>query len=108
MPRMRRINFPQGRFHVLDRGLERRQIFKNEADKYKFLERLDADLEKTGHNYYAQALVGKYCHLSLRQSEKSLPTLVGLLLGGYALSFNRHHHFAMSRHWVVMTLLHGC
>ncbi len=91
MPRKGRLYVPGGLFHILGRGLERRHIFKNAVDKRDFLERLGDGLYKTGHRCYAWALMDNHYHLLLRQSEAPLATLMGPLLGGYALSFNSRY-----------------
>ncbi len=91
MPRKARLYLPGGLFHVLGRGLERRSIFLDSRDKRDFLDRFGEGLYKTGHQCYAWVLMDNHYHLLLRQSEAPLSALMGPLLGGYALSFNRRH-----------------
>jgi REP element-mobilizing transposase RayT len=88
---MGRLFVRGGLFHVMGRGLERRNIFNSDEDKADFLLRLDVGLKKSGHACYAWALMDNHYHLLLRQSERTLCSLMGPLLGGYALCFNRRH-----------------
>jgi hypothetical protein len=40
MPRIGRLHIPGGYYHLMGRGLERRFIFSEDADKHDFLARL--------------------------------------------------------------------
>jgi REP element-mobilizing transposase RayT len=40
MPRKARIDCPEALHHIIFRGIERRKIFDNDADRENFLERL--------------------------------------------------------------------
>jgi putative transposase len=50
------------------RGIERREIFKDDQDRQSFLERLALVLEKTQTQCYAWALIPNHFHLLLRTS----------------------------------------
>jgi putative transposase len=91
MPGIGRLFVHGGLFHVMGRGLERRKLFNSDEDKADFLLRLDVGLKKSGHACYAWALIDNHYHLLLRQSERTLCSLMGPLLGGYALCFSRRH-----------------
>lgn len=47
MPRLGRLHIVGGYYHVMGRGLERRDIFKTKEDKEDLLSRLAAGLEAT-------------------------------------------------------------
>jgi len=47
MPRQARINAPGALHHIICRGIERRNIFKDNTDRNRFLERLGSFLQKT-------------------------------------------------------------
>ena len=42
MPRQSRIDAPGALQHVIVRGIERRNIFRDDQDRYNFLERMGA------------------------------------------------------------------
>src|SRR3989339_1301665 len=45
MPRHKRLNVAGGIYHVIARGLERREIFKDDADRSEFIRRLEKSLQ---------------------------------------------------------------
>ena len=47
MPRQARLDAPGLLQHVMARGIERREIFKDDQDRQSFLERLALILEET-------------------------------------------------------------
>ncbi|MEA1949512.1 MAG: hypothetical protein U9N83_19720 [Thermodesulfobacteriota bacterium] len=47
MPRQARIDAPGAFHHIICRGIERRNIFKNNTDRNQFLDRLGSVLQKT-------------------------------------------------------------
>lgn len=91
MPRKSRIDAPGAVHHVMVRGIDRSTIFRDDADRNHFLERLGKLLEETRTRCYAWALIPNHLHLLLRTGEVPLSTLMRRLLTGYALWFNRFH-----------------
>ena len=47
MPRQARLDAPGLLQHIMARGIERREIFKDDRDRQSFLERLAVILEET-------------------------------------------------------------
>ncbi|MCB4791209.1 MAG: transposase [Elusimicrobia bacterium] len=91
MPRQGRINIEGGIYHVIQRGIERREIFKDDADREEFLRRLAEGLENTRHKCYGWVLMPNHFHLLIRTGAKPLSDLMRKLLTGYALYFNRKY-----------------
>jgi hypothetical protein len=56
MPRQTRIDAPGALQHVLIRGIERRKIFRDDADRENFLDRLGGILAETSTACYGWAL----------------------------------------------------
>lgn len=92
MPRAARIDIPGVLYHVIVRGIERRDIFMDDEDRFAFVERLSSLLEKTGTSCLAWALIPNHFHLLLRTSHVKLSTFMRRLLTGYAVVFNLRHH----------------
>ena len=65
MPRSKRINVTGGVYHVITRGIERREIFKDDTDRKEFLSRLTASLTKTKSKCFAWVLMPNHIHLML-------------------------------------------
>ena len=91
MLRIGRLHFTGAYYHVMGRGLERRSIFKQDADKCDFLDRLGDGLERTQAQCMAWALMSNHYHLLIRVSELPLNRLMAPLLGGYAGYYNRRY-----------------
>jgi len=91
MPRQARLDAPGTLHHVMVRGIERRTIFRDAADREDFLARLARLVTDTGLAVYAWALLPNHAHLLLRTGRRPLPRVMRSLLTGYAGAFNRHH-----------------
>ncbi len=92
MPRRGRIDFPGALHHVIIRGINKADVFKDERDREAFIYRLQIGLDKTGVACYAWALIPNHIHLLLRTGSHPLTELMRCLLTGYALYFNRRHN----------------
>ena len=53
MPRQARIDAPGELHHVIIRGIERREIFRDDKDRDNFIGRLETLLSETGTSCYA-------------------------------------------------------
>lgn len=91
MPRQGRINIEAGIYHVIQRGIECRNIFFDDADRQGFIERLAEGLEQTEHKCYGWVLMPNHFHLVIRTSALPLSDLMRKLLTGYALYFNKKY-----------------
>lgn len=91
MPRTARIDAPGALHHIICRGIERRQIFQDDADRNNFINRLSTILKQTSTYCYAWALIPNHFHLLLRTGKEPIATVMRRLLTGYAVSYNRRH-----------------
>jgi len=91
MPRKARIDAPGALHHIICRGIERRKIFDDDADRHNFLERLANILKESSTPCYGWALIPNHFHLLLRTGKVPISTVMRRLLTGYAVSFNRRH-----------------
>ena len=94
MPRQPRLDAPDTLHHVMVRGLERRVIFRDDADRADFVTRLGALAERGALTVYAWALLPNHAHLLVRTGSRPLARSMRSLLTGYAGAFNRRHHRA--------------
>jgi putative transposase len=62
MPRKARIDAPGAVHHIMARGIERRQIFRSDADRDDFVDRLSHVLVETQTPCYAWALIPNHFH----------------------------------------------
>ncbi|WP_319524102.1 transposase [uncultured Desulfosarcina sp.] len=77
--------------HVIIRGIERKPIFRNVADREDFIERLSSLVPDTDTRCYAWTLMGNHAHFLFRSGPDGLARLMQRLLTGYAVGFNRRH-----------------
>lgn len=94
MPRQARIDIPGCLYHVIGRGIERREIFIDEKDYSDFLVRLEENLEDTGSRCFAFCLLPNHFHLLILRGDRSLAGLMRRLMTGYAVRFNRRYQRA--------------
>lgn len=91
MPRVARLDVPGLLQHVIVRGVEKREIFADDPDRRRFLDRLSGLLEETETGCYAWALIPNHFHLLLLPRRLELAILMRRLLTGYAVTFNLIH-----------------
>ena len=91
MPRSARIDAPGVLHHVIGRGIEKRHIFRDDADRDDFLTRLAALVDGEALSVYAWALLPNHFHLLCRTNLLPLSASMHRLLTGYAVNFNKRH-----------------
>ena len=91
MPRKARLSPPGTFHHIMARGIEARDIFRDDADHRTFLGMLSAGLKRTGFACYAWALMSNHYHLLVRTNERHLSELMRRLNAGYAQYFSRKY-----------------
>ena len=92
MPRKARIDAPGALHHIIFRGIERKDIFRDQKDKTNFIDRLELILTETSTPCFAWALMTNHVHLLLRTGMAPIATIMRRLLTGYAQQFNRRHN----------------
>ena len=91
MPRSARLDIPNVLHHVIARGIEGREIFRDHKDRIVFLDRLAEILAEGDTKLYAWALMPNHFHLLLRPIQDSLSTMMRRLLTGHAVWYNKRH-----------------
>ena len=66
-------------------------IFRDDADRDGFIERLSAILAETRTRCLAWAMMGNHFHLLLKTGEAPVASVMRRLMTGHAVSFNRRH-----------------
>jgi len=91
MPRQPRLDAPGALHHVMGRGIEGAQIFRNGSDREDFLSRL-SDLCSEGNIIvYAWCLMPNHFHLLTRTGHQPISKSMKKLLTGYVVNFNLRH-----------------
>lgn len=91
MPRKPRIDIP-GYYHIINRGVNRDEIFLGDEDKAKFLEFLDISREIYQLTIHSFCLLDNHYHLLLETSHKNLSLAVRYINSRYAAWFNNKYN----------------
>lgn len=91
MPRRARLDAPGTLHHVIVRGIEKRRIVEDVADRKSFVDRLGDLAAGTQTSVYAWALMTNHVHILLRSSEVGISGFMRRLLTGHAIYYNRRH-----------------
>jgi REP element-mobilizing transposase RayT len=83
MPREARIDYPGALHHVIGRGIERRDIFKEKT--------LKSILSRSNMQCYAWCVMDNHFHLLLLTGTTPLSEFMRRLLTGYAVNYNKVH-----------------
>jgi REP element-mobilizing transposase RayT len=91
MARATRVDFPGAWYHVLNRGTERRAIFRSTLCYEKFIQLLSSLTERFGVRLHGYALMGNHYHLQLESREANLSKALHWLNVSYSVWFNRKY-----------------
>ena len=91
MPRKLRIEYEGAIYHLMNRGDRREPIFRDDADRQRFLETLGEASAKTGWQVHALCLMGNHFHLVVETPAGNLVAGMKWFLGTYTARFNRRH-----------------
>jgi REP element-mobilizing transposase RayT len=91
MPRKARLDFPGALHHIMVRGNNKSEIFKDDRDRSRFLERLGENVLKTRSSVYAWVLMNNHVHILFKSGEKGISAVMRKLLTWYAIYYNRRH-----------------
>ena len=80
-----------GYYHILNRGVARRDIYLDDEDHLTFLEILDESAETYGFEIYAYALMDNHYHLLLKTSTLNLSLLMRQINARYSMYFNKKY-----------------
>jgi putative transposase len=91
MARTLLVDVPHGWYHVLNRGIERRQIFPRAEANLHFLELLGCLPSRFGVRVHAYVLMGNHYHLQFETPQANLSRAMQWLNLPYGAWFNRRH-----------------
>src|SRR6266849_1989847 len=91
MARKVRVEYPGAIYHIMNRGDRREPIFKDDADRQRFVETLAEACAKTGWQVHAYVLMPNHFHLVVETPKANLVAGMKWLLGTYTGRFNRRH-----------------
>jgi putative transposase len=91
MPRQARLDIRGALHHIMVRGINKTDIFDDDEDKTRFLERLGRNVIEGKCFVYAWVLMNNHVHILFKSGEYGISTVMRKLLTGYAQYYNRRH-----------------
>src|SRR5437879_551241 len=91
MARPLRIELPGGVYHVTARGNARQDVFRDDADRFAFLDLFEEISSFANWRCHAYCLMTNHYHLLLETRDGVLAAGMRQLNGIYAQRFNRRH-----------------
>lgn len=91
MPRPLRIEVAGGIYHVIARGNERKDVFRDDVDREFYLRKLVDCRSRFGFFIYAYCLMDNHVHLAIERGAVALSCIMQALLSSHAQRFNKRH-----------------
>jgi REP element-mobilizing transposase RayT len=106
MARPLRIEYPGAFYHVTSRGNERRDIYKSQKDREKFLSYLESAVVRYGAVIHGYCLMSNHYHLLLETPAGNLSRIMRHINGAYTTYFNvkrkRAGHLFQGRYKAIL------
>jgi putative transposase len=106
MARKPRIEFEGAFYHVIIRGNQRQTIFRDEADRWKFLKILSHYRDECGFLIYAYVLMNNHVHLLVETKEIPLSKIFQGINQSYTMYFNKKYalvgHLLQGRYKAIL------
>jgi REP element-mobilizing transposase RayT/predicted DNA-binding protein (UPF0251 family) len=91
MPRHARLDATGALHHVIIRGIDRSDLFADDSDRQRFVDKLGEYISATGCSLYAWVLMSNHVHLLLKSGNIGISGTMRKLLTWYAIYFNKRH-----------------
>jgi len=91
MPRHARLDASGALHHVIIRGIDRNDLFADDSDRRRFVDKLGEYMSAGGRSLYAWALMSNHAHLLLKSGSIGISGTMRRLLAWYAIYFNKRH-----------------
>ena len=91
MPRRPRLDISGALHHIMVRGIDRADIFRDDEDRHGFLKKLEELIVISKSQVYAWTLMTNHVHILYKSGEKGISFVMRRLLTWYAIYFNRRH-----------------
>jgi REP element-mobilizing transposase RayT len=106
MGRPLRIEYPGAFYHVTSRGNEKKDVFRSQKDREKFLSYLESATERYGATVHVYCLMSNHYHLLLETPQGNLSQIMRHINGAYTNYFNakrkRAGHLFQGRYKAIL------
>lgn len=94
MARKLRVEFEGAIYHVTIRGVERRRIFRDDADRGRFVKRMGEAVDEYGVRLYLFACMLNHVHILCETPQANLSAFMHKLQTAYTVYYNLRHRRA--------------
>lgn len=102
MARQCREKSSTGIYHIMLRGIDKREIFLDDKDREKFLSYLSRAKEKSNYTIYGYCLMDNHVHLLLEEGHENIGEIIKRITVGYVqwhnLKYSRTGHLFQNRY----------
>lgn len=88
MPRKARARSSTGIYHCILRGVDKRDIFLDDQDRFKFINELKDAKEKYGYELYAYCLMDNHVHMLIKENKVDISKIMHNVVLRYSIYFN--------------------
>jgi len=91
MPRTAREKSESGIYHIMLRGINRQDLFEDDEDRQKFIEKLVLYKEKSSYKIYAYCLMSNHVHMLLHETKDPLSLVIKRISSSYVYYYNKKY-----------------
>lgn len=91
MPRVRRLTYPGGFYHIFNRGLNQARVFLQTTDYSKFLKKVEELLKDLDFVVYCYSLLPNHFHFLIETKKTPLAKIMARLLTSYGVYFSKKY-----------------
>ncbi|WP_432401570.1 transposase [Wukongibacter sp. M2B1] len=88
MPRQRREKSSTGIYHIMMRGIDKREIFIDDEDREIFLSYLFRAKQKSNYKIYGYCLMGNHVHILMKEGNEEIGASIKRITVGYVQFHN--------------------
>lgn len=88
LPRFARKQSSTGIYHIMLRGNEGKELFRDDSDRFRFLDTLHKVKEDGNYDVYAYCLMNNHVHLLMKEGKDSIQRSMKRICVSYAYYFN--------------------
>ncbi len=92
MPRFARLVSSTGIYHIMQRGINKTNLFLDQEDKQKYLDTLLRMKEKGEYTVYAYCLMDNHVHILIKEDKEPLSVAIKRIGVSYSYYFNRKYN----------------
>ncbi len=91
MARMARKKSKSGIYHIMLRGINRQNIFEDDEDRERFIERMKYYKTVSEYKVYGYCLMDNHVHLLIKEEEESISNAIKRISSSYVHSYNNKY-----------------